>query len=98
MLMLSRSLITSVDRNSRAHIFTRIVHPIFLVAVILLVVAGPLVSKHSTVDTARSLTKAAYVILAVILGMATGVLVYLFTQRKRIAATGFYVSTFHTVI
>lgn len=86
------SLNSSLDKNSRARQFLKAVRFTFLAAIVLQAVAGGISSDDSSLATARILTKAAYVILAAILALATAEMVYLLTQTHRISASGCYVS------
>ncbi|EGY22389.1 hypothetical protein VD0002_g935 [Verticillium dahliae] len=91
------TLNSSLDKNSRARQFLKAVRFTFLAAIVLQAVAGGISSDDSSLATARILTKAAYVILAAILALATAEMVYLLTQTHRISASGCYYIRFALV-
>ncbi|RXG44904.1 hypothetical protein VDGE_03827 [Verticillium dahliae] len=91
------TLNSSLDKNSRARQFLKAVRFTFLAAIVLQAVAGGISSDDTSLATARILTKAAYVILAAILALATAEMVYLLTQTHRISASGCYYIRFALV-
>lgn len=82
---------SSLDSNSRAHIFLKVIRIAFIAAIVLLVASGAISSNLSLLHIARALAQAAYVVLAVVLVMATLELGHLASQKHRIASAGYYV-------
>ncbi|KAH7347538.1 hypothetical protein B0T11DRAFT_291452 [Plectosphaerella cucumerina] len=81
---------SSLDTNSRAFMFLKVIRYAFLIAIILLVASGSLSSNLSNLHVARALAQAAYVVLAVVLVMATLELIHLLGQKERIAPAGYF--------
>jgi hypothetical protein len=71
--------------------FLKVIRYAFLIAIILLVASGSLSSNLSNLHVARALAQSAYVVLAVVLVMATLELIHLLGQKERIAPAGYFV-------
>lgn len=86
------SFIMSVPVTSRSNQILRILHMLFTASVILLIAGGVLTSSASSEGTGRTLSRAAYILLAVLLLLSTGGFLYLASLGSQVPPHGFHVS------